>query len=392
MPEYRRFVAYFYEYINGKKQKNAGFAKVELRNGMWRILFRLTTEFQPEPPIAVYGFVREQGYLLGLPFGVMRPGREIAEEWAYRSEHTFGTGKYRFADLAGIRIQSGDDRCFITVWDDEGLNLEKFVLEIPKEAEVAAENAAEKVKRETTERKVMEKAGNESEGTGREKAEENVSEGAEIEKTEENAAERAGREKAEEKMTEGEQRREAEIKAAEVPKEKMADDTAEVPESKVTDETVKVSESKVADDTTDVSEKSVTETTGVKEMEIKAQKIPENHKNDICADIFQKRQHFQPFSDDEMKECVQILPCDIVRLQQDNWQVGRSSFLQHGFYQYRHLLMGRTADGTYILGVPGIRSQQESYMAQMFGFDRFKTAKMCECGRAFGYWCRKLER
>lgn len=30
MPEYRRFIAYFYEYIDGKKQKNAGFAKVEL--------------------------------------------------------------------------------------------------------------------------------------------------------------------------------------------------------------------------------------------------------------------------------------------------------------------------------------------------------------------------
>ena len=44
MPEYRRFIAYFYEYIDGKKQKNAGFAKVELRNGMWRILFRLNTE------------------------------------------------------------------------------------------------------------------------------------------------------------------------------------------------------------------------------------------------------------------------------------------------------------------------------------------------------------
>ena len=44
MPEYKRFIAYFYEYINGKKQKNAGFAKVELRSGMWRILFRLMTE------------------------------------------------------------------------------------------------------------------------------------------------------------------------------------------------------------------------------------------------------------------------------------------------------------------------------------------------------------
>lgn len=388
MPEYKRFVAYFYEYINGKKQKNAGFAKVELRNGMWRILFRLTTEFQPEPPIAVYGFVREKGYLLGLPFGVMRPGREIAEEWAYRAEHTFGTGKYRFADLAGIRIQSGDDRCFVTVWDDEGLNLEKFVLEIPKEAEVL-------------ERK---EAGNAVKMPER--------------KERENAVKMP-----EQKVADG---------IVEVPERKAAEDAANMPEQKETDDTAEVlenmegtleqaagevmskqdiKENEIEDDEIkgeiegyikgyikeEIQEKKMeevkmTETANVKEMEIEAQKIPENHRTNICEDIFQKRQHFQPFSDDEMKECVQILPCDIVRLQQDDWQVGRSSFLQHGFYQYRHLLMGRTADGTYILGVPGIRSQQESYMAQMFGFDRFKTAKMCECGRAFGYWCRKLER
>ena len=42
MPEYRRFISYFYEYIDGKKQRNTGFAKVELRNGVWRVLFRLT--------------------------------------------------------------------------------------------------------------------------------------------------------------------------------------------------------------------------------------------------------------------------------------------------------------------------------------------------------------
>ena len=73
MSEYRRFIAYFYEYIDGKKQKNAGFAKVELRNGMWRILFRLNTETEPLRPVRAYGFVREQGWQLGLYMGSMLP-------------------------------------------------------------------------------------------------------------------------------------------------------------------------------------------------------------------------------------------------------------------------------------------------------------------------------
>ena len=86
MPEYKRFIAYFYEYIDGKKQKNAGFAKVELRNGMWRILFRLNTETEPLRPVRAYGFVREQGWQLGLYMGSMRPGVVRMEEWAYRAD------------------------------------------------------------------------------------------------------------------------------------------------------------------------------------------------------------------------------------------------------------------------------------------------------------------
>ena len=103
MPEYRRFIAYFYEYIDGRKQKNAGFAKVELRNGMWRILFRLTTGVLPQPPVQVYGFVREQGYLLGFPMGTMPDGCEIAEEWAYRADSPIGLDRYRMEDLSGER-------------------------------------------------------------------------------------------------------------------------------------------------------------------------------------------------------------------------------------------------------------------------------------------------
>ena len=92
MPEYRRFIAYFYEYINGKKQKNAGFAKVELRMGMWRVLFRLTTDTVPGAPVRVYGFVRKEGYLLGIPLGAMQAEREAAEEWGIPGGRSCGKG------------------------------------------------------------------------------------------------------------------------------------------------------------------------------------------------------------------------------------------------------------------------------------------------------------
>ncbi len=125
-----------------------------------------------------------------------------------------------------------------------------------------------------------------------------------------------------------------------------------------------------------------------------AEKVPERSRPSQSGieELFRMRSHFQPFADMELTNCVMIMPCDIIRLQQEHWQVGRSSFLQHGFYQHRHLLLGMDGDGGYVVGVPGIRNPQEQYMAEMFGFGRFKASKIYECGKVFGYWCRTLQK
>ena len=90
-----------------------------------------------------------------------------------------------------------------------------------------------------------------------------------------------------------------------------------------------------------------------------------------------------------LRRVFKILPCDLIALQQAGWQVGRSSFLLHGFYQYHHLLLARKADGSFVLGVPGLQNPQECYMAQTFGFPDFKTAKWKDHGRPFGYYYKE---
>ncbi|MCC8066528.1 MAG: hypothetical protein LIO94_05430, partial [Clostridiales bacterium] len=116
------------------------------------------------------------------------------------------------------------------------------------------------------------------------------------------------------------------------------------------------------------------------------------HSGRSCAEtLLRGRQPYQPFRDDEFTDCVQIKLCDVLPLQQEKWQVGRSNFLQHGYYLYRHLLFGRAKNGAYILGVPGVRSQQEEYMAHLFGYDQFKLSRISSCGRKFGYWYRLLK-
>lgn len=108
-----------------------------------------------------------------------------------------------------------------------------------------------------------------------------------------------------------------------------------------------------------------------------------------CDAIIQRREAFEPFGDTQFEACFKILPCDLIALQQAGWQVGRSSFLLHGFYQYHHLLLARKADGSFVLGVPGLQNPQECYMAQTFGFPDFKTAKWKDHGRPFGYYYKE---
>lgn len=297
MPEYRRFIAYFYEYIERKKEKNAGFAKVELRNGMWRILFRLMPECSPEKPVQVFGFVREEGFLLGFPLGTLDGAREIGEEWAYQADALIGHDRWNFADLSGILMKSKDERVFLTVWDDEAVDLTRFVLELPQKPETS----------DTIEDKSEELLKNKEE---EKKNEESIVLSSELSEDSETEQEKCG----------------------------QKSEAASVPES-----------------------------------------------------ILQKRRTFTPFSDEELTVCVQMMPCDLTRLQQDAWQVGRSSFLQHGFYQYRHLLLGKTKDGAYVIGVPGIQNPQEQYMAGLFGYQQFRPAPAVGCGQDFGYWCRQIQ-
>lgn len=341
MPEYRRFIAYFYEYINGKKQKNAGFAKVELRMGMWRVLFRLTTDTVPGAPVRVYGFVRKEGYLLGIPLGAMQAEREAAEEWAYRADVPVAKG-CRFEDFAGIWVRSADERCFLTVWDEEAVDVEKLVLEIPGQEERIPEQP-----------ELQENAGPEELQDDRED----------------------GADKAED---------ENQPQPARLPEEE--------PEPEARAETADRQTDQTGDSGSPEAEKEESGRESVVGYELgeDAEKKAKAGR-DVVQELLGKRQRFWPVQNDELGSCVMIMPCDIVRMQQEGWQVGRSSFLQHGFYQHRHLLLGMKRDGTYLLGVPGMRTPQEQYMAELFGFPDFMISRVCECRKVFGYWCRPLQ-
>mgnify|MGYP000653566226 CR=1 FL=1 len=66
-------------------------------------------------------------------------------------------------------------------------------------------------------------------------------------------------------------------------------------------------------------------------------------------------------------------------------------FLQYGFYNFGHLLIGKNSSGHYILGVPGGYDQQERFMANMFGFPYFKESRQIQLPKSRGgYWYRLI--
>ena len=115
------------------------------------------------------------------------------------------------------------------------------------------------------------------------------------------------------------------------------------------------------------------------------------HEPNILEKMLDQGMRMYPFEDDEMRACVRLEPQDIGRLPMQYWRLAGNSFLLHGYYSYRHLVMAQKNDGTYILGIPGINYERENFMAQMFGFHKFKPVRAhIQPGGAFGYWYTEL--
>lgn len=96
-----------------------------------------------------------------------------------------------------------------------------------------------------------------------------------------------------------------------------------------------------------------------------------------------------PFSNEEIC-CVRVELKDLRLLPPSNWHLCNNSFLLHGFFTYRHLIIGElpsAKEHKWFIGVPGIRYRQEHVLAAIFGFSDFLPDKeSADADAPFGYW------
>lgn len=97
------------------------------------------------------------------------------------------------------------------------------------------------------------------------------------------------------------------------------------------------------------------------------------------------------FHDDEIAECRLVQLNELFKNCPPACSLRNNRFLNHGFYNFGHLLIGKKSDGQQIIGVPGRFDQQEQFMANMFGFPFFKESCNIQVpGGRGGYWYRSV--
>ena len=415
MADYHRFVAYIYEYVNGKKMQNTGFAKIELRNAICRIQIHIQNIRMLDGKTEVFGIVRQpkesrKNNPIILLIGEGQTQGSGFDRRFTVPEEPFVEESCRFEQVCGIYIRSQSGRNWMTVFDDEPIAIEN----LGKPEEIKAETDEENVKKSETDKEAVEENETDKENVGikeNEKSEKSTESEADQELQEENInpdiTEHA---KAEPEITAEEMQEEIFSKevAEEIPEKVPMKDISE----KISEETFQkeVSE-KISQELQDaVSQKErpketdeeipQKETAGKSENENEIRSAETENKCQGCEPGTDTRWnrataryiHFQPVQDEKIEDAIRIQPSDLKILWQKGLRQGSNSFLMHGYYQHQHLMIGKNKEGVYVLGVPGFYGEKN--MAEMFGFPEFRRAKAEQTSeikeQTFGYWCKNL--
>ena len=112
-----------------------------------------------------------------------------------------------------------------------------------------------------------------------------------------------------------------------------------------------------------------------------------NLKEDKWEQILDLYEQIHPYGDERVY--VKLEPKDFVILQSGYQHLVNNSFLLHGFYNYRYIILGK--EQNFYLGVPGVFYEREKMVAQMFGFEAFECPGGNVRAGEFGYYLRKVE-
>ena len=434
MSAYHRLISYIYSYEGGIKGKNTGFAKLETRGTSCRIQVSVRRVFAGGSPIGVYLLAGQEEIRIGTLF--VRGGNGEFRA-VVNCENIEGSG-CNMEECCGLTLHETDSawRAYTTIWEDAVAHAAEVEL-----ADVTAEKVREQeAEKEEATRKQTERA-QEAEGQNAEEVPD-ISETSDhqeaeiVQEAQTETPQESFQESTQEVQTETPQESFQESNQevqTETPQESFQESTQEV-QTETPQESFQESTQEVQTETpkesfqesyqeaqTEARRKDSQEST----REVRKEALPDSppdHQEAFQSDS-QNQKQSQPDSSKESPkedpaeslwnrlraaypkvtafecsdgcEILVIKPQDIGLLPRENWVYGNNSFLLHGYYNYRYLILARLGKpgerGRYILGVPGHYGNNEKYMAAMFGFDRFvRSTRQPPRDSRFGYWYTDL--
>ena len=383
MADYKRMVSYMYQYENGVKRKNVGYARIEARNGQCKITLHMQLLGQSDSIFPTYLIQRDDNNLDLVYLGdAVLKGQVMDSRLNADEKNMMGSG-FGLSDMGGILLFLNETIFFATEWDDRPIKVDE-VMEALKPKKLV--NEPEKLS-----------------------VTEDLSEAISPE----------GFSLAEEirmpkyKLPRGWKtiERQHQPMAAEVSSldnQALSLDSGNMATSENTDEDMKDDydediedkmEDGIEDRLEERDEERIEQVMSLEEENPKEENPKEENPEEEIRDQLENptAQHFfdhfpriYPFEDNEIILCVKIEPKDIGMLPKELWALSNNSFLMHGYYCYHHLIFAKMKDRygcRYILGIPGIYHNRERFMARMFGLEEFKSIRRRELKLGdFGYW------
>lgn len=405
MGDYKRLISYIYSYERGTKSKNAGFAKIESRNGICKvnISLRIADELMNEVEdnmLEVFFFYRDNGEVKKVFLERIRIVNGCSMIKMRMNSDNIGNVGIAIDRITGIFICT---RAFLkgvhnlnivyaSEWDDIPIEVNKFKEKSNDDINIQNSTEAElKIAEGTLDSDTYDIKGEALENNinlYRNAAVETDAESQLVSVLNSNSGTEI------ENEVKGEIKSEMETNAE--PEPEIENDTKSEIETNAEPGTEIEPETDFADDRKKCNNKL-------------ADMLKEEQKNDeiddtgnadsVAGDYFRMLCNCYPkIRVNEINgECIKITPHDISYLPKKYWHLCNNSFLLHGFYNYKYLLLCEKkmdSGKKYLVGVPGMFHQKEQVIARMFGFTEFEcnnaTNRYGNKAMKFGYWCMYL--
>ena len=396
MSDYRRLISYLYSYNNGVKSKNVGFAKTERKGGVVKLWINMKGAFAPEENFRVNFFVRRDNLIAGIDMGECVIHGGAGQFYTARREDSL---KVSFDELCGLYIMGNSrGKIFASQWDDREFSVERIVL-LNELQEENRHQEPENVQSVETAQKEGDAGQNELPVWQRPIKEVYISGAVEAENKErvvqEQAVQKPGVRTAESQKAEP-QKLEPQTTELQKPEpQKLEPQTAELQKPEPQKPEPQISEWQKAEvHMPKMQEQQLQGQLHASEEAAAAYKV-ENDNGMLSGTrdrdmLFDGKEPVLAFSEDEIYDCVDIDLAELARLPKEARGLMNNSFVNHGYFNFHHLLLGKKDGNVLVVGVPGVYNRREKMTANMLGFEKFKFSMRPDVKmNHFGYWYRE---